>query len=45
LTLQITEAELASQGFFVLIGRDILDSCVLTYDGPRSRFTLEYEVP
>ena len=34
--------ELASQGISALIGRDILASCVLIYNGPARTFTLTF---
>jgi predicted aspartyl protease len=33
-------AALASQGLLVLIGRDVLRSCTLFYNGPSGQFTL-----
>lgn len=33
---------LASQGFHALIGRDILESCILIYNGQTKSFTLAY---
>lgn len=39
---EVIEADFAHQGFFALIGRDVLARCVLTYDGPSSRFTLDF---
>ena len=44
-TLQIIGCELASQGFYALIGRDFLEACRFVYDGPRKTFTLEYDPP
>jgi hypothetical protein len=41
-TVEVVECEFASHGFFVLIGRDILSRCILTYDGPADRFTLTW---
>ena len=38
----VIECEFAAQGFFALIGRDVLSKCILTYDGPADRFILEY---
>jgi hypothetical protein len=29
----------------MLLGRDILDNCLLVYDGPHRRFTLAYDAP
>jgi hypothetical protein len=43
--LQVIESHLASQGFFALIGRDFLDECQFSYDGPRQSFTLQWEAP
>lgn len=31
-----------SQGFYTLIGRDVLSQCLLIYDGPFSLFTLSF---
>src|SRR5882762_6236356 len=31
---EVIGSELANQGFFILIGRDVLSHCVLTFDGP-----------
>jgi hypothetical protein len=39
---QAIECELATQGFLVLIGRDVFERCVLTFDGPRGRFVLDF---
>ena len=39
---EVIECELASQGFFALIGRDVLSRCVLTFDGPANRFILKF---
>ncbi len=33
-------AALATQGILVLIGRDVLQSCTLFYNGPAGQFTL-----
>ncbi len=41
-TLQVTAADLTAQGIQVLIGRDILKSCTLFYNGAASTFTLSY---
>jgi len=40
LTLPVLECDLASEGFFALIGNDILGKCFLMYDGPEKSFTL-----
>lgn len=42
LTTSVIEAEFASQGFLALIGRDILNRCILTFDGPRGSFSLSW---
>lgn len=42
-TLPVIESGFASRGFLALIGRDVLCSCTLVYDGPASRFTLEWD--
>jgi hypothetical protein len=42
LTISVIEAEFASQGFLGLIGRDILNAGVLTYDGPAGVFTFSW---
>ena len=36
------EADLASQGFLALIGRDILEHCAFTLDGPAGMFRLDF---
>jgi hypothetical protein len=33
---------IANQGFCTLIGREILDHCVLRYDGPKQEFFINY---
>lgn len=38
----VVEADLASQGFHALIGRDILSCCIFTFDGPAGMFRLEF---
>lgn len=42
LTISVIEAEFASQGFLGLIGRDILNAGVLTYDGPAGVFSFSW---
>jgi hypothetical protein len=42
LTLSVIECEFASQGFLVLVGRDVLEHCVFTYHGPTAQWALEY---
>jgi hypothetical protein len=42
LTLPVIESDFASQGFLALIGRDVLKSCRLIYDGPAETFTVEW---
>lgn len=42
-TIPVVEADLlASQGFAVLIGRDILKDCILVYNGQMGFFTLAF---
>ena len=41
-TIAVTEAALATQGIDALIGRDVLDGCVLTYNGTIKLFTLAF---
>jgi hypothetical protein len=40
--LDLIETDLASQGFELLIGRDILARCVLNYDGPNGIFSIAF---
>lgn len=42
LTLSVIESGFASEGFFVLIGRDVLSCCTFTYHGPTEQYTLEW---
>ena len=44
-TITVLSCELATQGFFALIGRDLLQHCRFLYDGPENSFTLEYDNP
>ena len=37
---QVLGSDLISQGIFALIGRDVLSSCVLVYNGPLSHYSL-----
>jgi hypothetical protein len=41
-TVNAVATHLASEGFFALIGWDILSKCVLVCDGPAKAFTLQY---
>jgi Aspartyl protease len=42
-TLAVIEAELfVQQGFHALIGRDVLEMCILIYNGPVGQFSLAY---
>lgn len=42
-TVAVAEAELLlPQGFHALIGRDVLETCLLIYDGQNGLFTLAY---
>jgi hypothetical protein len=43
LTLSVIESDFAAQGFFALIGRDVLKSCRLIYDGPAEKLTIEWD--
>jgi len=38
----VAEAQLAMQGIQALIGRDVLKSCLLIYDGQAGVFTLAF---
>jgi|SRR5208337_2536095 len=38
----VVEQALGSLGYDALIGRDVLDRCLLIYDGPGRRFSLAY---
>lgn len=42
LTLSVIESDFASEGFYALVGRDVLGHCVLRYDGPNDTFTLDF---
>lgn len=42
LTVPVIATELASQGISALIGRDVLASCLLIYDGTAGSFTLAF---
>jgi hypothetical protein len=41
-TIAVACSELLFQGFHVLLGRDILQSCLLTYDGLNGSFSFAY---
>jgi len=41
-TIPVVAAELLPQGFHALIGRDILDQCLLVYNGKIRLFTLAF---
>jgi hypothetical protein len=41
-TLELIETDLASQGFDLLVGRDILARCILNYDGPNGVFSIAF---
>ena len=41
-TVLAIEADIATHGYFALVGCDVLDRCVLTYDGPAGAFTLAW---
>lgn len=42
-TMPVIESDFASEGFLALVGRNVLDLCVLVYDGPARTFTLEWD--
>lgn len=42
LTLPVIESDLSTRDFQILVGRDVLRSCVFVYDGPTDVFTLEW---
>ena len=42
LNLPVAEASLVSQGFLALIGRDVLQHCLLVYNGPSKAFSLSF---
>lgn len=41
-TIGVVATELARNGFFMLVGWDILSTCGLECDGPARKFTLRY---
>jgi hypothetical protein len=41
-TVAVVESNLLVQGFHALIGRDVLGSCMLVYDGVNEFYTLAY---
>jgi predicted aspartyl protease len=41
-TLTVVAAPLTAQGIEVLLGRDVLKSCLLVYDGEAASFTLAF---
>lgn len=41
-SLAVIQSQLAVQGIQGLIGRDVLDRCLLVYDGPLGAFTLAF---
>lgn len=41
-TIAVVESELKAQGIEALLGRDILSSCVLIYNGTMNQFTLAF---
>ncbi|MBX9628632.1 MAG: hypothetical protein K2X82_32845 [Gemmataceae bacterium] len=41
-TLLVVERQLGALGYQALVGRDVLDQCVLVYDGPGRRAVLGY---
>jgi hypothetical protein len=42
MNLPVAEAKLADQGFLALIGRDVLQHCLLVYNGPTKSFSLSF---
>jgi hypothetical protein len=40
--IPVMESQLAAQGIYGLIGRDLLDRAVLVYNGPTKHFTIAY---
>jgi predicted aspartyl protease len=41
-TLPIVETHLSSQGFELIMGRNVLSKCILVYDGTSGYFTLSF---
>jgi hypothetical protein len=41
-TLPVIETDLGEHSFLALIGRDLLSSCILTFDGPANRFEITF---
>ncbi len=41
-TVSIISSDLASEGFLAILGWDILRHCILTCDGPKGTFRLDY---
>ena len=42
MNLPVAEARLADQGFLALIGRDVLNQCLLVYNGPLKSFSISF---
>lgn len=42
-TVPVIESRLANQGIDILVGRDVLDDCVLIYNGPAQLVTLAFK--
>jgi hypothetical protein len=42
MNLAVAEARLAGQGFLALIGRDVLQHCLLVYNGPLKSYSLSF---
>jgi hypothetical protein len=42
MNLPVAEASLANQGFLALIGRDVLQQCLLVYNGPLKSFSISF---
>ena len=42
MNLPVAEANLSTQGFLALIGRDVLQHCLLVYNGPLKSYSLSF---
>jgi hypothetical protein len=43
ITVPVIEADFSAQGIGMLIGRDVLDDCLLVYNGPSGSVTLAFQ--
>jgi hypothetical protein len=41
-TVPVIQCDFSTQGFDALIGRDVLERCVFTFDGPKDTFRLDF---